>query len=155
MERVDPGGVPPPAEPAYGVVRARPSVGGTPVIAAQLVNPPTPMPLKLDPEPEPEPEPEPPVMLANEAAQPGRGMLPEDGYSTTALGTAEPDAAAGAAQANQAARVAQLAQQQDGAHGPRPSADELVEDTSWQSQVKAHELVEQDHRAREQLGRSN
>ena len=125
MERVDPGGVPPPAEPAYGVVRARPSVGGVPVIAAQLVDPPTPVPMKLEPERlEPEPEP-------------------------------DPGAAAGAAQANQAARVAQLAQQQDGAHGSRPSADELVEDTSWQSQVKAHELVEQDHRAREQLGRPN
>ena len=58
MERVDPGGVPPPAEPAYGVVRARPSVGGIPVIAAQLVSPPTPVPMKLEPErldPEPEP----------------------------------------------------------------------------------------------------
>ena len=122
MERVDPGGVPPPAEPAYGVVRARPSVGGIPVIAAREVSP---LPMKLEAERlEPEPEP-------------------------------EPGAAVGAAQANQAARVAQLAQQQDGAHGSRPSADELVEDTSWQSQVKAHELVEQDHRAREQLGRPN
>eukprot|EP01045_Picozoa_sp_COSAG04_P006295 COSAG04_NODE_306_length_17292_cov_58.911766_8_plen_122_part_00 len=121
MERVDPGGVPPPAEPAYGVVRARPSVGGIPVIAAREVSPPTPVPMKLEPErldPEPEPEPvmrpippsDPPVMLANEAAQPRRGMLPEDGYSTTALGATEPGAAAGAAQANQAARVAQLKQ---------------------------------------------
>ena len=102
MERVDPGGVPPAAEPAYGVVRARPSVGGIPVIAAQLMpNPPTPMQLRLDPDPEPEPEPQ---------TDGTRPTEPEPQTDGTRPAEPVPHAAAVAAQANQAARVAQLKQ---------------------------------------------